>query len=135
MKFYIASKLENAARVHVLAESLKSLGWEQSYDWAKHGCVLGDESALRKVADKELRGVAQADIFIALLPGGRGTHTELGIALMSGCSIVLHSEQAGVFDVGNPETRSFYWLSGVARVCCPFPDLVWWVQKRYDFVS
>jgi len=135
MNFYIASKLKNASRVRQLAEMLTSFGWEHTYDWTSHGCVLGSEGALREVADKELRGVAQADLFIVLLPGGRGTHTELGSALMSGCSIVLHSEQPEVFDAMSEETRSFYWLPAVQRVCCPYPDLVWWLERRYGAVT
>lgn len=134
MKFYIASKLENAARVRQLAETLKSWGWTHTYDWTTHGCILGDEKALCNVAKKELYGAAQADLFIALLPGGRGTHVEAGIALMSGCVIVLHSEDPAPFNINSPDTRSFYWLSGVERVCCPFPDLVWWLKKRYEVV-
>lgn len=135
MKFYIASKLENAARVQELAGVLKSWGWQHTYDWTTHGCVLGDEKALQRVAKKELYGAAQADLVIVLLPGGRGTHTELGIALMSGCEIVLHSEDPGVFDPTSKETRSFYWLSGVERVCCPFEELSGWLKQRFGAVN
>ena len=133
MRFYIASKLENAALVRQLAKDLISWGWEQTYDWTIHGCVLGDEKALRDVAKKELYGAAQADLVIVLLPGGRGTHTELGIALMSGCEIVLHSEEPAPFDVNSPETRSFYWIPGVERVCCPWEELAGWLKEKYSF--
>ena len=110
---------------------LKSWGWQQTYDWTSHGCVLGDKKALQRVAKKELYGAAQADLVIVLLPGGRGTHTELGIALMSGCEIVLHSEEPAPFDVNNPETRSFYWLPQAERVCCPWEELAGWLEQRF----
>ena len=64
MNFYIASKLENAARVRELAEVLKSWGWQQTYDWTSHGMVLGEKDDLQRVAAKELAGVIRAQIVI-----------------------------------------------------------------------
>ena len=116
MKFYIATKLDNAVRAHVLAETLTSFGWTHTYDWTTHGCVLGSGKVLQGVAEKELRGVIGAELFIALLPGGRGTHTELSVALMSGCNVVLHSEDPAPFNPALKDTRSFYLLGEVERV-------------------
>ncbi len=114
-----------------MAAVLKSWGWTHTYDWTVHGCVLGSGKALRGVATKELRGVTDAELFIALLPGGRGTHTELGIALMSGCNVVLHSEDPALFNPELKDTRSFYWLGEVERICCPIEELPGWLGKKF----
>ena len=37
MKFYIASRLENAEDVKKLAAVLKAYNWEQTYDWRSDG--------------------------------------------------------------------------------------------------
>lgn len=37
---------------------------------------------IAEVAQNEAAGVQEAELFIALLPGGRGTHTELGMAIV-----------------------------------------------------
>jgi hypothetical protein len=65
-----------------LAAALTALGHEITYDWSVHGSVQKDgPERIREVAEAECNGVLQADLFVCLLPGGRGTHTELGIAL------------------------------------------------------
>jgi nucleoside 2-deoxyribosyltransferase len=81
-KFYIASGLDNFGLVRQVAETLKAAGWTHTYDWTKHGSVAGlGEQAFVDCAKNEVEGVIAADVVIALLPGGRGTHVELGIAL------------------------------------------------------
>lgn len=86
-KYYIASGLENAAQVRELKTILDQAGWEHTYDWTVHGSVCASTppeqrpERLREVAGLESEGVWMADVVIVLLPGGRGTHTELGFAL------------------------------------------------------
>jgi len=85
VKFYIASSLENAPSVQKLgARLLQQPGFTWTYDWTVHGSVM-NESALRKaeVARAELDGATRANLLIVLLPGGKGTHVELGAALAS----------------------------------------------------
>jgi len=97
VNFYIASKLENVARVRELAQELENWGWKCTYKWFKHGSVFGEEQ-LQATAAEELAGAIRAQLVIVLLPGGRGTHTELGLALAHGKEIVLHSEEPEVFN-------------------------------------
>lgn len=133
MRFYIASRLENAARVKTLSEELESWGWKCTYKWFEHGCILGTGLDLATVASEEYCGVVRAELFIALLPGGKGTHIELGIAHMVGCSIVLHSENPAPFNPAVRETCSFYWLPGVERVQCLWEELPRWLKEKYSF--
>lgn len=90
MKFYIASGLENVETVKKVAAALKAAGYTQTYDWAVHGSVQGrGERIIRKVGHAEKEGVLAADLLVALLPGGRGTHMEMGIALGAGNKRIL----------------------------------------------
>ncbi len=95
-KFYIASKLENAPQVRWLADKLIALGWEHTYDWTVHGSVQGDADRCREVSEKETCGVLEAEVIIFLLPGGRGTHTELGIAIGSTVLAAALCEEANI---------------------------------------
>lgn len=117
VKFYIASKLENAEQVKRVSEKLKAIGWKQTYDWTVHGSVQGSHARLEEVSKAETRGVMQADIVIVLLPGGRGTHAELGIAVA--CTgygkIYLCSSDGKEFTTGE-ETCAFYWLPEMRRL-------------------
>jgi hypothetical protein len=82
MKFYIATRLERAEEQKALAAMLTELGHSITYDWAQHGSVQsGGPDRIREVAASECAGVIGADLVIVMLPGGRGTHTELGIAI------------------------------------------------------
>jgi hypothetical protein len=82
VRAYIASALENADNVRELRDLLAARGIELTHDWTVHGSVKDQGiERIREVAENELRGVAAADLVIVLLPGGRGTHIEFGIAL------------------------------------------------------
>ncbi|NSW92755.1 MAG: nucleoside 2-deoxyribosyltransferase [Firmicutes bacterium] len=116
MKFYIASKLENAARVALLAKVLKSMGWQHTYDWTTHGSVKDQgEQRLQEVAENEIKGVAVADIVIVVLPGGRGTHAELGAAIALKKTIVIWAETEAHFEQDD-RTCAFYWNTCITRV-------------------
>lgn len=80
--FYIATALERGEEAKALSAELRTFGLGPTYEWWTHGSVQ-DQGAekIREVAISETSGVQQADLFVALLPGGRGTHTEIGIAL------------------------------------------------------
>lgn len=77
MKVYIASTLSNGERVAKLRDKLQNLGIEITYDWTAHGMVL-EPSDLDEIAAQELQGVIDADHLFVVLPGGKGTHVELG---------------------------------------------------------
>jgi hypothetical protein len=89
MRFYIATGLGNAAAHNQVRDVLHELGHEITYDWTSHGAaqdtpfVFTPEDAvkLRDVCTKELNGIMSAELLVVILPGGRGTHAELGMGL------------------------------------------------------
>lgn len=85
MKLYFASGLENARNVQELAAYAVSQGHELTYVWWLHGSVQDEGPArIAEVGNGEMAGVAEADAVLVLLPGGRGTHAEMGGALALG---------------------------------------------------
>ncbi len=92
MKYYIASGLDNFKQVQELRDILNARGWEHTYDWTLHGAVYREGAErLREVAEKEVEGVYMAEVVIVILPGGRGTHLELGAAVGLAASYVCPS--------------------------------------------
>jgi hypothetical protein len=88
--FYIASSLDNAEAVKRLNRALTLAGHYCTYDWTTHGPVFKADAsveenakALKTTAAAELQGVTAAHAVIVLMPGGRGTHIEIGAALAS----------------------------------------------------
>ncbi len=115
MRFYIASGLENFDNVRSLAARLKSLGHEQTYDWTKHGSVQNSPALWPEVSQAEVNGVLAADLVIVLLPGARGTHAELGLAIAN----TQYKPATRIFVAGrdpNERTCVFYHHPFVTRV-------------------
>ncbi len=116
MKFYIASKLENHEQVRALADKLKAAGWTHTYDWTAHGSVKStDADTLRAIGQREFGGVRDADIVIVLTPQGRGTHTELGMAIALNKTVYICHGDDTYFKCDD-NTSAFYWLRQVKHI-------------------
>jgi nucleoside 2-deoxyribosyltransferase len=85
---YIASGLDNIEEVQELQRQVTGCGWKLTYDWTTHGREF-DPTQLALLATAEAYGVQRADLVLVLLPGGRGTHAELGMAIALGKRIVI----------------------------------------------
>jgi len=116
MKFYIASKLENYEQVKDLSLKLKNAGWVHTYDWTVHGSVKEVSiERLKEVGQLEYNGINEADVVIVLTPQGRGTHTELGIALAMNKQIYLCHADNRYFQCDD-NTSAFYWLPQIKQL-------------------
>lgn len=121
MKFYIASSFSNKQAVRKVSEKLKSKGFVHTYDWTKNERASSFEQ-LSKLGNLEKDAVMEADFMIALLPAGKGSHIEFGIALGQGKPIYLYSSDEAVnnFDT----TSTFYHLPQVKVVVGTINDLI-----------
>lgn len=116
MKIYIASTLSNYLQVQALRDALLAAGHSITYDWTLHGSVQGQgEARLREVAAAERTGVLQAELVLVLLPGGRGTHAELGMANALGKPVIIFSA-SDAFDAYGGSTCAFYWNDNVRQI-------------------
>jgi len=129
MNIYIATSLSKASDHNRVRDTLLNGGYHLTYDWTVHGSVKETTTfRLREVASNELRGVLSADVLVVLLPGGHGTHTELGMALGSGMPVILHSTDPCYFEPG-PSTNAFYHHESVHHVVSPYEDLSLLLEK------
>jgi nucleoside 2-deoxyribosyltransferase len=134
LSFYVATSLSNAKAQQELTKRLEAYGHQLTYDWTEHGSVQNEELSLKqKVANSEVLGVYRADMVIALLPGGSGTHVELGIALGRGGRI-------GKIVVGTQKRDGyecvFYYAEGVQRIE-PTTEIDWKTAttEQYDYLA
>ena len=133
MRFYISSGMENRERVAELAAVLKGRGHELTYDWTEHGDVRREgETVMSEVAFNELRAVRDAELLLVLLPGGKGTHTELGLAIAtrSNKRIIIWSATGEEF-ICDERTCAFYFHPCVERLVCPFEELKTLFDREY----
>ncbi|WP_026696098.1 hypothetical protein [Peribacillus kribbensis] len=112
MNFYIASSFMNIGNVRMVAERLKSEGWFHTYDWTQNGRADTFE-LLSSIGEKGKEAVKQSDILVILLPAGKGSHIELGIALGRGKRIYLYSPNGEIYEFD--KTSTFYHVEGVEK--------------------
>lgn len=105
---YIASGLPNKERVIELRDKLAAHGIPLTYDWTLHGRVT-DPQALIDISIGESDGVKNAKCLLVVLPGGKGTHVELGIAHALNIPIAILNEDKDYVLV------SFHFLPGIIR--------------------
>jgi ABC-type antimicrobial peptide transport system ATPase subunit len=88
------------------------LGWEQTYDWTQNERAETIET-LKDIGIKEYEGVLNSDVVIIILPGGKGCHTEMGIALGSQKHIVLFDQDRILNNLD--EATTFYFLPQIKQ--------------------
>lgn len=107
----------------MVRDDLQKMGYQITYDWTSHGSVRHTSaSRLQEVAILEIQGILSADFVLVLLPGGKGTHVELGLSLASGKKIFIHCEDPNMFEVG-PQVCAFYHAPGIIRLTCPISEI------------
>lgn len=108
MKFYIASGFKNKELVQKIAKDIQTqLGWEHTYDWTANERAETIET-LTVIGVKEFEGVLESDVVIVILPGGKGCHTEMGIALGSKKLLFLYDPDRILNNLSDAAT--FYFL-------------------------
>lgn len=121
MKFYIASSFKNIDNVRNVAQQLRSRGYTQTYDWTTH-TGIDSLQELAAIGAKEKEAVLSAEIFIMMLPSGKGSHVELGLALGAGKTIFMYSAIDEINDM--EKTTTFYQLPEVHKIIGTIDDLV-----------
>lgn len=125
MRFYVATGLVNRDQAQDMIAFIQDRGHLPVYDWTAHGDVRGQGTErLAEVAFSEYSAVRDAELVLLMLPGGCGTHTELGIALGTRANkrILLWSATGKEFEDG-PNTCVFYHHLAVERIVCPYEEL------------
>ncbi len=113
MKFYIGSGFKNCESVNYYSRILEESGWSHTYNWTKN--IRNDITieALTEYAASEQKAIVDSDVVIILLPAGRGTHIELGMALALNKKLFLCAAKEE-FSIEN--TVNFYQLPDIIRL-------------------
>ncbi|WP_078546850.1 group-specific protein [Litchfieldia alkalitelluris] len=125
-KFYVASSFKNIDTVRYVSNVLINKGFIQTYDWTQNDRASTIQD-LKEIGQQERNAVLEADFIIVLLPAGKGSHIEFGIALGQGKRIYLYSQNE---EVNKFETTStFYHLSEVRQCIGTIDELIAQVNK------
>ncbi|EGA90981.1 hypothetical protein GPDM_02525 [Planococcus donghaensis MPA1U2] len=132
MRFYVASSFKNKEQVKYVSHQLTMKGYVHSYDWTKNDRPTTLE-ALTEIGIKEKEAVMNSDVVIVLLPGGKGSHIELGIAIAAQKKIFLYSPDNDIDDLAS--TSTFYQLPEVQKVIGTLDDLLVTVCSKYQMIT
>lgn len=123
LKYYIATSLTRAKHHNAIRDALNPDKFQLTYDWTEHGNIKStSQDRLNTVAMNESQGISQADILIVLLPGGFGTHVEIGLGIAANKTVIIHSEDAQVF-LPCEKTCAFYHHDQVFQISCQLESL------------
>lgn len=122
MKFYIGTSFKNVEVMNKLSDELQSFGWVHTFDWSEELLEEETVSDFIRFSLLEKKAIQESDIVIILLPGGRGTHVEIGLALASEKEIYLWSEDGKDFDL--KDSVNFYYDPKINRVTGDLDRLV-----------
>jgi hypothetical protein len=129
MKFYVASSFNNIDQVRQVSNQLKSRGYIHTYDWTQNKKASTIED-LKLVGHQEKNAVEEADFIVVLLPAGKGSHIEFGIALGLNKKIILYSSNDEVNNFAT--TSTFYHLNEVETFIGPLDELVEFILTNED---
>jgi hypothetical protein len=126
-KFYVASSSKNIETVRYVSQQLVKRGFIHTYDWTKNERASTFDD-LKAIGTEEKNAVIESDFLIVLIPAGKGSHTELGIALGQGKKIYLYSpdDQLNNFET----TSTFYHLPEVEKCIGTIEELIERVVER-----
>ncbi|THE13039.1 group-specific protein [Bacillus timonensis] len=131
-KFYIASSFKNIEMVRFVSQQLIKRGFLHTYDWTQNERV-STFNDLKAIGIQEKSAVLESDFLIVILPAGKGSHIELGIALGQGKKIYLYSPDD---EINHFETTStFYHLPEVEKCIGTIEELIEKVCKINPFVE
>ncbi|WP_144569207.1 nucleoside 2-deoxyribosyltransferase [Bacillus pseudomycoides] len=124
MNFYIASSFQNKHLVQFVASQLKEEGWHHTYNWTQNERATNREQ-LQKIGQAEKQAIQNADVFLLLLDGGNGSHTELGMAIALEKKIYMYHKN-------NPLQTTFYHLPEVDIFQGEVEEFVSYVMNKGD---
>lgn len=110
MKLYVAGSVkQDKEKLKLIIDFLQYEDYKITFDWTRidQDKMNVDLAYKRQVLRDELWGVANCDVFVMVLKGGRGAHIEMGYALARNKKVLILANskedisQVAMYDKGN----------------------------------
>lgn len=120
MKFYVGSSFKNNQLVNYISKEFSKFDWENTHNWAENIKVNETQSDLISSSIQEKEAIKSADVIIIVLPGGLGTHIEIGMALAWEKKVYLCSTDEKLLN----GTVNFYYLPDIIKLSGNIDDII-----------
>jgi hypothetical protein len=113
VKYYIATGYLHKDRAEQLGEILKAAGGEITCEWWLN-VESGDLADFAEIGKIEFQGIIDCDVFVCLMPGYLGTHTEIGAAAILNKKVIIHDVNSASIEKVVPcyYLKNVKWISG-----------------------
>jgi nucleoside 2-deoxyribosyltransferase len=118
-RFFLSTRKDRATEANAISAALETHGWVRTFVWSAVEGADTDQRSAMAIAD--LQGVCDADVLIVLLPGGYGTHVEIGAALALNKPVILHSPDRQTLE--RPYPCVFHYHPEVTLLVSPTPEI------------
>jgi nucleoside 2-deoxyribosyltransferase len=118
-RFYLATRKDRESQANKISEALQARGWQRTFIWEAKDSASADEYSA--TAKSELDAIRNCDALIVLLPGGYGTHVEIGAALALAKPVVIHAPDQKTLET--PYPCVFHYHPGVTLIVSNVVDV------------
>ena len=128
LKFYVASSFQNINQVRAITNELAQMGWQLAYDWTLNNRA-DSINDLQRIGVLEKTAIEDSELVLIVLPGGKGTHVELGLAIAGKKKIILYSPDYKILDVECSTT--FYHLPEIEKYVGSIEEFLELVKSKF----
>lgn len=131
--FYISPSHLSCLEYMRLIDTGRSFGWHPTWIWPQETFLL-DAHINQQQASGIFNGIAQADIFIASLPGTPSTNIEIGIAYTLCEELFLIAKDPVHFTQTGLADAHISLLPHIRRVCCDTREIPEALRQEYRYL-
>lgn len=130
LQFYAATTFSNREKSKKVIQALEaSQACVCTHDWTNE--TFDDyEHKKFEICMSDYEGAAACDVFILLMPDGRGACTELGVALHAGASVLIWGENEQAFVSNYTYENIFNNHPNVQKIIMPFEEFTSILQRE-----
>ncbi len=132
-KFYISPSHLIYPQYMGLIHACHDFGWQPTWVWPQEAFLL-DAQIDQYQASGAFTGIAQADIFITVLPGTPSTNIEIGIAYPYCEDLFLVAKDPVHFTQSGLPDAHLSVLPSIKRVCCAIDEIPTMLKKEYLYL-
>jgi len=127
LKFYISSSHQNRDLVRIASFLFTQSEFIHTYDWTMNDKAATFEE-LRFVGEEAKQGILDADFFVMILPAGKTSHIELGLAMALNKRIYVYSPDEEIYNLD--KAVPYYFLPEIRPFVGQIADFIPFVIKR-----